>query len=486
MATEAGVVDPDEPQAVDSSHIFGAAAVQDTYELLQEGMRKLLQTALEEAPDAGEALIERHGLEGRLSKEKPDIDWSSSEKRREWLQGIVADARTLLSALDGHPLTGSEAVQEAAELLSKILAQNITEPSEAESTESDSTESDSAGSDSAGSDSNEEGQSGSPPAEATEVSTDSEADGTDENGAAEEGPQIRQGVATDRIISTVDPEMRHGRKSSSTRFDGYKVHVTEAVESEFITGVAVTPGNEHDSEVAEELTKQVQERFGQAPSVLIGDSHYGSPDLRVALQEAFGDQQGGDQQGEGQQGEGQDFEVVAKLPTGTGGTGEKFDKTDFEIDLEEGKVTCPAGQTAERAYQTRDHKGRPVQRFQFDGDICAECPLRSECTSAKNGRSITLHYHEDVVQEVRAYNQTEEFEKRYRERPKVERKLSELLWAHGLRFGRYLGQKKTEMQAILTAAVANLKRVGPELIEKLVPSGQPTGQSTRQTVPATG
>jgi transposase len=475
MATEAGVVDPEESQAIDSSHIFGAAATKDTYELLREGTRKLLEAALEEAPEAGEELIERHGLGGRLSKEKPDIDWSSSEERREWLQGIVADARSLLSALDGHQLASSEAVQEAAELLSKILAQDIVEPSEAESTEGDSAEGDSAEGDSEGSGSNEEGQSGDAPEEAT---------GAEEE--TDEGPKIRQGVATDRVISTVDPEMRHGRKSSSTRFDGYKVHVTEAVESEFITGVSVTPGNQHDSKVAEDLAEQVQERFGQAPSVLIGDSHYGSPDLRVALQEAFGDQKGEGQQGEGQQGEGQDFEVVAKLPTGTGGTGEKFDKTDFEIDLEAGRVTCPAGQTTERAYQTRDHKDRPVRQFQFDGDICAECPLRSECTSAKNGRSITLHYHEDVVQEVRAYNQTEEFDQRYRERPKVERKLSELLWAHGLRFGRYLGQKKTEMQALLTATVANLKRAGTELIEKLVPSGQPTGQSTGQTVPATG
>jgi transposase len=527
MATEAGVVDSDEPQAVDSSHIFGAAAVQDTYELLQEGTRKLLETALEEAPDAGEALIECHGLEGRLSKEKPDIDWSSSEERREWLQGIVADARALLSALDGHPLTGSEEVQEAAELLSKILAQNITEPSEAETTESDSAESDSAESDSAesdsaesdseGNDSNEEGQSGSAPGEATGMeatgmeangmeatgmeatgmeangmesngmeSNGMEADGTDENGAAEEGPQIRQGVATDRIISTVDPEMRHGRKSSSTRFDGYKVHVTEAVESEFITGVSVTPGNEHDSEVAEDLAEQVRERFGQAPSVLIGDSHYGSPDLRVALQEAFGEQDIGEQDVEDQEGEDegedQEVEVVAKLPTGVGGNGEKFDKTDFEIDLEAGQVTCPAGQTTETAYQARDHKDRPVQRFQFDGEVCAECPLRPNCTSAENGRSITLHYHEDVVQEVRAYNRTEEFDQRYRERPKVERKLSELLWTHGLRFGRYLGQKKTEMQALWAAAVVNLKRVGTDLIEKLVRTGQPTGQM----VPATG
>ena len=58
MATEADIVDPGEEQAIDSSHIFGAAAVQDTYELLQDGTRKLLETALEEAPEEAEALIE--------------------------------------------------------------------------------------------------------------------------------------------------------------------------------------------------------------------------------------------------------------------------------------------------------------------------------------------------------------------------------------------------------------------------------------------
>jgi hypothetical protein len=88
----------------------------------------------------------------------------------------------------------------------------------------------------------------------------------------------------------------------------------------------------------------------------------------------------------------------------------------------------------------------------------------------------------EKVQEVRAYNETEEFDQRYRKRPKVERKLSELLRRHGLRFGRYLGQKKTELQALLTAAVVNLKRAGTELIERLCPATASTGQMA----PATG
>jgi len=61
---------------------------------------------------------------------------------------------------------------------------------------------------------------------------------------------------------------------------------------------------------------------------------------------------------------------------------------------------------------------------------------------------------------VRAYNATEEFRERYRRRAIVERKLGELLWHHGLRFGRYIGEEKTEFQALWTAAVVNLKRLG--------------------------
>ena len=178
----------------------------------------------------------------------------------------------------------------------------------------------------------------------------------------------------------------------------------------------------------------------------------------------------------------EDVEVVAKLPTATGRTGERFDKTDFEIDLGEGQATCPAGQTTETIHQARDHKDRPVQRFQFDGDTCAECPLRPECTTAKNGQTITLHYHEEKVQEVRAYNETEEFDQRYRKRPKVERKLSELLRLCGLRVGRYFGQRKTELQALWAATVANLKRAGTDLIER----PRPATASPGQIAPATG
>ena len=252
-------------------------------------------------------------------------------------------------------------------------------------------------------------------------------------------------MAQDRIISTNDTEMRHGRKSSSRRFDGYKAHIIEDIDSELITEVAVTSGNAHDSEPLEDMIDRQKETLGDTPDTLIGDSHYGIPDNRVKLKRRH-------------------IEMVAKLPKGTHTNNGKFSKADFTI--EKDRVTCPAGYTTEKIYQARDHRNRKVKKFQFPADVCRDCPKRKQCTTAKNGRSITLHYHQDVVDEVADFNETEKFEQIYRKRAIVERKISELLYRHRLRFGRYIGKKKIQMQALWTATVVNLKKLGtlvPEL-----------------------
>ncbi|MCL5958977.1 MAG: transposase [Chloroflexi bacterium] len=71
---------------------------------------------------------------------------------------------------------------------------------------------------------------------------------------------------------------------------------------------------------------------------------------------------------------------------------------------------------------------------------------------------MTLNYHEDVINEARERQETEEFEEKYKERPKVERKIAELV-RHGLRQARYVGRKKKRLQALWTAALVNLKRL---------------------------
>lgn len=131
LAVKLGVLDPEAPRAIDSSHIFGAAAVQDTYTLLREALRKLLEQLLESDGEAAEQLIGTLDLSDYRRREKPEIDWEDAEARAEWLKAIVRDGRRLLEEIDGTPLVDAQ-VSEAASLLTTILNQDITEGEDGE------------------------------------------------------------------------------------------------------------------------------------------------------------------------------------------------------------------------------------------------------------------------------------------------------------------------------------------------------------------
>ncbi len=68
---------------------------------------------------------------------------------------------------------------------------------------------------------------------------------------------IARRVAVDRVISTVDPEARHGHKTAARGFDGYKGHIAIDPDSEIITATEVTPGNASDGSVANILLADV-------------------------------------------------------------------------------------------------------------------------------------------------------------------------------------------------------------------------------------
>jgi len=90
-------------------------------------------------------------------------------------------------------------------------------------------------------------------------------------------------VAKDRVISTTDPEMRHGRKSSSGKFNGYKTHLIKDVNSDIITNIDVSSGNCPDQGMAELLIDEAKEEFGVKTKSLTGDGAYGS--LRYAKED---------------------------------------------------------------------------------------------------------------------------------------------------------------------------------------------------------
>ena len=182
----------------------------------------------------------------------------------------------------------------------------------------------------------------------------------------EEGVGLKEGVSRDRIVSVHDPEMRHGHKSSSKRFDGHKASVAVDTDSQVITAVDVLPGNASDNVGALELVERSEEGTVSAVEETIGDAAYGDGGTRQAFADAG-------------------RTLIAKLPRRP--DSKRFPKEDFEIDLESGTCTCPAGHTTRKLYRmgTRtDRTGRTHQlrAFWFDAAVCGACPLREWCVGS--------------------------------------------------------------------------------------------------------
>ena len=372
-AVAAGVFKGKLTAIIDSSPVSGAGAVADTYELLRKTMGRLARA-----------------LGGRLDKElaekvlgaaaaKPDIDWQDPVVRRDHLETLVLQAIDLLDAAE--KVEDDEAVTEAADLLCQVVTQDV------------------------------------------------EVDG--------EHLAITDGVAADRVVSHSDPEMRHGRKSASRRFDGHKLDVIVDEESELVLGVDVRAGNAGDGDGAAPLLEKVQNLDGVEVATLLGDMAYSDGDVREAV-EAKG------------------AELVAKVPPVTNGG--RFPKTDFDINTKAGTVTCPNGQTTSVAKKVKDHKGRRALAYQFDPKICAVCPLRDRCTTGSRGRQIIVGRHQDRIDAARAAQNQPDTTKLLRRRSKVERKIDHLQDL-GMRKARYRGRRKTRLQALLAATVANIKRL---------------------------
>jgi len=375
-AVKAGILKGKLTAIIDSSPVHGAGAVADTYELVRGFLRQVVRAA-----------GERLGEQAREAAEpfcgaKPDIDWQDPAERKAHLAELVAAGMALLveaAAID------DPAVREPAELLAQVIDQDVE---------------------------------------------------ADDSGEA--NPQIRQGVARDRVISHSDPEMRHGRKSASRRFDGHKLDVIGDEDSELVLGVEVRAGNASDGEGAVGLLGQIMALPGIVIGTLLGDMAYSDGDVREAVEQ-------------------QGAELVAKVPPVTNGG--RFPKTDFEINLEAGSVTCPAGVTTTDARPARDHKGRPATRFVFAPATCAACPLVATCTKAKGGRQVMVGVHEARIAAARTAQADPAIKALLRRRSKIERKIDHLQDL-GMGKARYRGRRKTRLQALLAATVANFKRLG--------------------------
>ena len=389
VGREAGLVG--QRRVLDSSPIYDAVATMDTVTLVRSAIRGLLAVA-------GQLESE---LRGRLRRDddyrgagKPMCDYEDRAAREALVDALAKDGRALLLALENRGLTA--ALKQAAELLAAVLGQDL-----------------------------------------------------------EEGPggrfRIARRVAKNRIISTVDPDARHGHKTQAHAFDGYKGHVAIDPDSEIVTGTVVTAGNQGDGTAVAELL--ADELAGQdvapattagepstddaaaAPALTVyGDAAYGAGPVLAQLEQA-----------------GLEQRCKVQPPRAPAG---HFTKDAFTIDLAAGQVTCPAGHTATLR---SDGQGR-VAHF---APACSSCPLAPRCTTAKGGRSVHVGPYEAQLASARQAQTAAAWRDDYRAtRPKVERKLAHLLRRlHGGRRARVRGQPKVAADFALLAAAVNLARL---------------------------
>ena len=374
VARQAGVLG-NRVRVLDSTPIYDAVSTQDTVTQLRAAIRKLLG-ALEGSALAVRVKLALSRDDDYASVGKPPCDWDDPQAREALVDALVRDALGALAALDGKELVGP--AREAAELLALVAGQDV-----------------------------EEGDDGV--------------------------FRIARKVARDRVISTVDPEARHGHKSRNRRFDGYKAHLSVDPDSELIDDVVVTPANTHDADAVEDLLADHAEATDK-PTVM-GDCAYAGADTLEDLEQAG-------------------FDVKAKVPS-AGGRGGRFDKDDFDVDLEAGTVTCPARHVVPVRF-TRKGGGRA----DF-GVHCAPCPLRERCTGSRSGRSVTIHRREAILQRAKAAQRDPEWQQAYRStRPKVERKIAHFVRvAWGGRKARTRGRDRVSTDVVTRAAAVNFARL---------------------------
>lgn len=241
--------------------------------------------------------------------------------------------------------------------------------------------------------------------------------------------RIREGVAAERRVSIEDPDMRHGRKSKSKLFNGYKRHVALDLDTSLILAGALLPANRSEAEATPALKADIDRMKRRIAEAHLDRGYIASPLVDDVLAE------GG--------------EVVCKpwVPR----NGKFFTKADFKINMRDMTITCPAGEVE------RIDLGADVE---FDAGACDQCPLRAKCTSAAQGtgRSVSIADNERLQHRLRKLVATPRGRERLRERVPVEHSLAHIARRQGRR-ARYRGTRKNLFDLRRAAAVQNLETI---------------------------
>lgn len=243
--------------------------------------------------------------------------------------------------------------------------------------------------------------------------------------------RIREGVAPDRRVSIEDGEMRHGRKSKSKRFNGYKRHIAADLDTGLIVACAITPANHPEEEAAPALQADIEQQGMRIGELYIDRGYINSATVDDVL--------------------GINGNVFCKPWHPRNATGKAFTKANFRLNMRDMTITCPAGET---------EPIQPGRVVEFDPEACARCALRAQCTMAASGRGRTVSIADDekLQQRLRKRVATRHGRNKLRERVAVEHKLAHIGQRQGRR-ARYFGTRSNLFDLRRAATIQNLETI---------------------------
>lgn len=371
-------------RVLDSTALYDAVATQDTVTLIRSAIRGLLRVSDAAVRAELRSVLKRD--DDYVAPGKPTCEWDDKDARKALVDALAQDAHAALGCIRDRKL--EDDVAKAVELLATVVGQDL-----------------------------EKGEDGS--------------------------YRIARRVATDRVISTVDPEARHGHKTRARSFDGYKGHISIDPDSEIVVASDVTAGNVGDGQAAgplldEAIEKSKAQSEQEQVAEVYGDASYGTADIVETLEAA---------------GIEANVKVQEPAPPRKG----LFAKSAFDIDLKQQTVRCPQGIVV----PIKLGKAATRAGLASFAPHCQQCPLKAMCTVSKTGRVVRIHVKEATLQRSRLRQRSEEWKQNYRSvRPKVERKIGHLMQRrHGGRRARVRGRDRVKADFSLLCAATNLKRL---------------------------
>lgn len=235
--------------------------------------------------------------------------------------------------------------------------------------------------------------------------------------------------------STTDPESGYYVKDERTKQFAYSFHAATD-ERGFVLGTIVTPGNVHDSYILQPLVEKIVEKV-KKPLAVAADAAYKTPAITNFLLEN---------------------QMLPVLPYTRPKTKDGFfRKHEYVYDEHYDSYICPNDQML--AYATTTKEG--YRQYKSDPTICASCPFLAQCTQSKNHtKIIQRHIWADYLEEAEHLRHHHEIKSIYAKRKEtIERVFADAKEKHGMRWTTLRGLKKLSMQAMLTFAAMNLKKL---------------------------